>query len=199
MRAMLPAILALLIAQPALAEQSREPSAAEAPAAARKSPAEMRADALDSLFARLHRVRAGEEAKLAEQAIWKLWKSSDSPAAEVLIGQAERAMDGRAFDASLGILDRLVEVHPDFAEAWNKRATLYFMMGRFKDSLADIDAVLNLEPRHFGALAGRGMIYQKEKNISGALDAFRDALAINPNMPSVKDAVKQLERLEQPI
>lgn len=124
---------------------------------------------------------------------------SDSPTAELLLQQATDAMNKAAFDPSLAILDRLVAVHPEFAEAWNKRATLYFMMGRFEDSLADIDKVLDLEPRHFGALSGRGMIYRKEGKLSDAIAAFRDALAVNPTMDSARDAVKELEKLEQPI
>lgn len=189
------ALLLPLMSLPVVAEEAREPASE----VARKSPAEARAETLDSLFARLHQVKSEDEAKLAEQAIWQLWMRSDSPTAELLLTQATAAMNKAEFDASLAILDRLVAVHPDFAEAWNKRATLYFMMGRFEESLADIDKVLDLEPRHFGALSGRGMIYRKEGKISDALAAFRDALAVNPSMGSVRDAVQELEKLEQPI
>ena len=188
-------VLLPLTMLPAMAEDTREPAGA----ITQKSPAEARAETLDSLFARLHRGKSGDEAKLAERAIWQLWMSSDSPTAELLLKQATEAMNKAALEPSLAILDRLVAVHPDFAEAWNKRATLYYMMGRFEDSLADIDKVLDLEPRHFGALSGRGMIYRKEGKLSDALAAFRDALAVNPTMGSVKDAVKELEKLEQPI
>lgn len=199
MRVPLFSLLALLSVSPALAEEAREPSPAPATAVARRSPAEIRADTLDSLFARLRRVSGEDEANRTEAAIWKLWMSSDSPTAEVLLGQATAAMEAKEFDASLEILDSLVEVYPDFAEAWNKRATLYFYLGRYRESLADIETVLDLEPRHFGALSGRGMIYQKEKNFSAALAAFRDALAVNPAMTSIKNAIKQLERLEREI
>jgi tetratricopeptide (TPR) repeat protein len=180
---------------PAPAEDTRAPAGE----AVRRSEAEIRAETLDRLFARLHKVESEEAARIAEQAIWQLWMSSDSPTAELLLKQATEAMNKAALEPSLAILDRLVAVHPDFAEAWNKRATLYFLMGRMDDSLADIDKVLDLEPRHFGALSGRGMIYRKEGKLSDALAAFRDALAVNPTMGSVKDAVKELEKLEQPI
>lgn len=193
--ALIAALLLSLTSPPAPAEEAREPAGE----VVRKSQAEIRAEALDSLFARLRKVDSEEEARIAEQAIWQLWMSSDSPTAELLLKQATEAMNKAEFDASLAILDRLVAVHPDFAEAWNKRATLYFMMGRFEDSLADIDKVLDLEPRHFGALSGRGMIYRKEGKFSDALAAFRDALAVNPTMNSVRDAVKELEKFEQPI
>ncbi len=188
-------LLLPLTTLPAFSEDTREP----ATGTIARSPAEARAELLDSLFARLHQVKNDDEAKLAEQAIWQLWMRSDSPTAELLLTQAAAAMNKAEFDAALAVLDRLVAVHPDFAEAWNKRATLYFMMGRFDESLADIDKVLDLEPRHFGALSGRGMIYRKQGKYSEALAAFRDALAVNPSMGSVKDAVQELEKLEQPI
>lgn len=191
--------LALLTATPALADETREPPATAAPVVPKKSPAELRADRLDGLFARLRLARTEDEAKKAEEAIWKLWMTSDSPTAEVLLGQASAAMAAKQFDASLQILDSLVEVHPDFAEAWNRRATLYFLLGRTRESLADIDTVLDLEPRHFGALSGRGAIYQKEKNFSAAMVAFRDALAVNPTMSSIKKAIKQIEKFEREI
>ena len=190
---------ALVFAVPALAEDTREQPAVTVPLVQRQSPADIRADHLDALFAKLHRVTGERDAKSTEQDIWAVWMSSDSPTAEVLLQQATRAMGGGAFEQSRDILNRLIGAYPDFAEAWNKRATLYFAMGRFTESLADIDKVLELEPRHFGALSGRGMILQRQKNYGAALEAFRDALAINPNMESVKDAVKALEKFEQPI
>ena len=199
MRIPLMLCLALLTAPAAFAEEAREPPSSAAPVVARKSPAEMRADRLDGLFAKLRLARDEDEAKKAEESIWKLWMTSDSPTAEVLLGQASAAMAAKQFDASLEILDSLVEVHPDFAEAWNKRATLYYLLGRTRDSLADIDTVLDLEPRHFGALSGRGMIHQKEKNFSAAMAAFRDALAVNPSMSSIKKAIKQIEKFERDI
>lgn len=191
--------LAVLSASPVLADETREPPATAAPVSPKKSPAELRADRLDNLFARLRLARDEDEAKKAEEAIWKLWTASDSPTAEVLLGQASAAMAAKQFDASLEILDSLVEVHPDFAEAWNRRATLYFLLGRNRESLADIDTVLDLEPRHFGALSGRGAIYQKERNFSAAMQAFRDALAVNPTMSSIKKAIKQIEKFERDI
>jgi tetratricopeptide (TPR) repeat protein len=164
-----------------------------------RPPAELRADQLDTLFARLHKTTAAEEAKPIELKIWQLWMSYDSPTAEVLLQQAMAAMDADANDQSLAILDRLVEAYPNYAEAWNKRATLYFNMGRYDDSLADIDRVLALEPRHFGALAGRGMILAHQKKYGEALDAYRDALEMNPQLDDVKDAIKALEKIERPI
>ena len=118
------------------------------PMAPTLSKEEMREDLLDSLFARLRTANSEREAKITEEAIWKMWMASDSPSAEALLQQATRAMGSRENEAALTILGTLVSIRPDFAEAWNKRATLYFMMHKFPESLADIDKVLDLEPRH---------------------------------------------------
>lgn len=169
-----------------------------AEAEVQKKPAEVRAEQLDVLFARLYK-SGGTPTQGLEQKIWALWGSSDSATAEVLLQQAERAMKDGAPAESLSILDRLIGAYPDFAEAWNKRATLYYRMKRDEASLKDIEKVLDLEPRHFGALAGKGMILQRQKKYSAAMDAFREALAINPGMEAVQQSIKELERLEQGI
>jgi tetratricopeptide (TPR) repeat protein len=172
---------------------------AEAPPPAEKplKPAEKRAEQLDILFAHLR--RPGIPSTPVEQRIWALWASSDSPTAEVLLQQAARAIDDRAPAEALSILDRLVGAFPDYAEAWNKRATLYFMMKRDEQALKDLEKVLDLEPRHFGALAGRGVIFERQKKYSAARNAYKDALAVNPTLEQVKDALKALDRLEQGI
>ena len=101
--------------------------------------------------------------------------------------------------ASLEILDRIVTAYPTYAEAWNKRATLQFMLGNYEASLRDIDKVLDLEPRHFGALAGRGMIYQRQENWTAALNAYREALRMNPSMTGIKNAIQELSKRERDI
>ncbi len=160
-------------------------------------PAETRAEQLDILFAHLR--RPGVPSDPVELKIWALWAASDSPTAEVLLQQAARAIDDRAPAEALSILDRLVGAFPDYAEAWNKRATLYFMMKRDDQALKDIEKVLDLEPRHFGALAGKGVILERQKKYSAARAAYEDALAVNPTLEQVKDALKALDRLEQGI
>lgn len=172
------------------------PEAAKPPGKPRK-PAEVRAEQLDTLFAHLH--QSGIPSAPVEAKIWALWGASDSPTAEVLLTQSQRAINAGAPAEALSILDRLIAAYPDFAEAWNKRATLYFMMKRYDQSLADIGKVLELEPRHFGALAGKGMILERQKKYSAARTAFEEALAVNPNLEQVKDALKALDRLEQGI
>ena len=192
-------VLCLLTAAPALAGETRESATIAVEPAPKKSSAEMRSERLDQLFARLHRATSEDDMQAAEQDIWALWMAADSPTAEVLLQQATKAMNEGAPEQSLNILNRLIGAYPDYTEAWNKRATLYFLMGNYQASLADIDKVLDLEPRHFGALAGKGMILQRQKKYGPALDAFKQALAINPGLESVKAAIKDLQRLEQGI
>lgn len=155
--------------------------------------------ALDRLFANLRKTSDEQAAKAVEEKIWELWSRFDSPTAEVLLGQAVVAMGASENAASLEILDRIVASYPTYAEAWNKRATLHFALGNFEASLRDIDRVLDLEPRHFGALAGRGMIYQRQENWTAALNAYREALSMNPSMTGVKSAVQELSKRERDI
>lgn len=195
----LPVLLALTsgaIAAEVPADDST-PAAEDAPAEKPRKPSEIRAEQLDILFAHLH--RKGVASEPVEEKILALWSASDSPTAEVLLAQAQRAMDDGAPAQSLSILNRLIGANPDFAEAWNKRATLYYLMKKDDAALKDIDKVLDLEPRHYGALAGRGMILQREKKYSAAREAFEEALAVNPNLEEVQAALKELDRLEQGI
>ena len=191
----------VVLGSPAVAKDDvqAEPGVSQPESLDQRKPAEMRADQLDTLFARLYTSDGGDAAHAIEQKIWALWTTPDSPTAEALLQQATKAMNDGAPRESLSILNRLIGTYPDFAEAWNKRATLYYLMKRDDEALLDIQRVLDLEPRHFGALSGRGLIYQRQKKYSAAIEAFRAAIKINPGMDSVKDALKELEKLEQGI
>ena len=179
---------------PPLPEEQKQ---AEAPPEKPRKPAEIRAEQLDILFAHLR--KPGVESESVEQKIWSLWNASDSPTAEILLQQATRAIEAGAPAEALSILDTLVGSFPGYAEAWNKRATLYYMMKRDDQALADIAHVLDLEPRHFGALAGKGMILERQKKYSEARAAYEEALAVNPTLEQVKSALKELDRIEQGI
>ena len=161
---------------------------------------QQRQELLDRLFGRLKTAKSEPEAKAIEQSIWRLWTRSGSPTDDLLLEQATKSMNARQYDKALDILDAIVEHSPDFSEAWNKRATVNYVVGRIDQSLADINKVLSLEPRHFGALSGLGMIRRDKGDERGALEAFREALSINPYMDNVRDAVKALEKeIEQRI
>lgn len=190
----------LLFATGAEAQSGRDDSNPEAiPAVARLKPAEIRSEQLDKLFARLIKSGDDQEAQRIEQSIWSLWMTSDSPTADALLAQAMKASAANETAAALSILDNVIEVHPDYAEAWNKRATVYFLIGRYNDSLRDIDKVLELEPRHFGALSGRGMIKRQQGDLAAARAAFEEALGFNPHMDGAKRALEEIESAERPI
>jgi tetratricopeptide (TPR) repeat protein len=149
-------------------------------------------DDLDTLFADL---RVKESSALrAEAKIWQLWMLAGNPSEDETMNAATVAMNGSDFRLSEEILNRLITANQTLSEAYNKRATLYFLMGRYDESLADIVKTLELEPRHFGALSGRGMIYQRLGKSREALQAYRDALAINPNMVGARIAIQQLNQ-----
>jgi tetratricopeptide (TPR) repeat protein len=193
-------LFALLhLASGAAAQSARDMSPEPIPAVARLKPAEIRAEQLDKLFARLIKSTDDTEAQRLEQSIWSLWMTSDSPTADALLAQAMKASAANETATALSILDNLIEVHPDYAEAWNKRATIYFIIGRYNDSLKDIEKVLDLEPRHFGALSGRGMIKRQQGDLAAARAAFEEALGINPHMEGVKRALEEIESEERPI
>ena len=148
---------------------------------------------LDRLFGQLNKAENVETAKVVEKAIWGLWSQSSSPTANALLGQASKAMAASNFRVAIKLLDTAIELKPDFAEAWNKRATAFYLDGNFKSSMADIERVLELEPRHFGALSGLGLIQRELGDEEAALKAFRRALAIHPHLPAANRAVKELE------
>lgn len=194
--------LSVLFVIASTAEAQTEPrdhSPEPTPALARLKPSEMRAEQLDKLFARLIKSEDGAEAQRTEQTIWNLWMTSDSPTADTLLAQAMKASAANETGLALSILDNVIEVHPDYAEAWNKRATVYFLIGRYNDSLKDIEKVLELEPRHFGALSGLGMIKRQQGDLAAARAAFSEALSFNPHLEGAKRALEEIEAEERPI
>ena len=120
-----------------------------------------------------------------------------SDTAALLMSRAKAALDAKNADVALKLLDALIKLRPDYVEAWNRRATIYYLQNDYGRSLSDIEQVLSREPRHFGALAGLGMIMQELGDDKRALDAFRKALAVNPHLERVPDLVKALtEKVE---
>jgi len=130
----------------------------------------------------------------AEQALWIVWSRSGNAQVDKLFAQGLEEMNGGRFDDGIATFTRVIELAPEFAEGWNKRATLYFITGEYRKSLADCDQVMKRNPAHFGALAGYGQIYLRLDDPERALEYFKRALAVNPNMGSVEAAVQVLER-----
>ena len=152
---------------------------------------------LDFLFGALKAAPDEASAKHVEARIWALWMQTPSDTAALLMARAKAAMDAQQLDVALKLLDAVIKLRPDYAEAWNRRATVYYLKNDYGHSLADIEQVLVREPRHFGALAGLGMIMQDIGDEKRALDAFRAALAVNPYLEKVPELVKTLsEKVE---
>jgi len=152
---------------------------------------------LDFLFGALKAAPDEESAKHVEARIWALWTQTSSDTTALLMQRSKVAMDAKQFDVALKLLDAVVKLHPEYIEAWNRRATLYYIQNDYQRSLENIEQVLIREPRHFAALAELGIIMQELGDDKRALDAFRKALAINPHLENVPDQVKALtEKVE---
>jgi len=149
---------------------------------------------LDELFAKLPenaKLPAGER---IEQEILRRFNRSGSATADLLMSWADEAMGDNDYPLALDLLDQIIVVKPDFAEAWNKRATVYFMIDDYGASLSDIRQTLALEPRHFGALAGFGMILRAMDRNEEAIRVLKRALEINPRLDNVQETLEQLEK-----
>lgn len=147
---------------------------------------------LDDLFARLTTTQDAAEAQVIENVIWTIWLEGHDDTLNQLLAQGTRDMQVGDLDAAIERFSTLIEMAPDFAEAWNKRATVYYMTGRYDESIADCMQVLAREPRHFGALSGLGLIHEARGEDNEALDWFRRALEQNPHMPGIRQRVEAL-------
>jgi tetratricopeptide (TPR) repeat protein len=135
----------------------------------------------------------GDVREAATQAIWQVWSRSGDAAIDQLFARGVEHMQQQSFDDALKVFDEIVRRKPAFAEGWNKRATVYFLLGQNERSLLDCDEVLKRNPRHFGALSGLGEIYLALERPAQALAWYRRALEVNPNLLGVEFRIKQLE------
>jgi len=142
---------------------------------------------LPALFAKLKDAPSSDAASAIESRIWTIWFASGDPEIDKLLDAGSQAMSARDFKAALDAFNRVIEKRPDFAEGWNRRATLYYLMGEYRKSLDDIGRTLALEPRHFGALSGLGLVNLKLDRMAAAAQAFERVLAIDPR----SDAAQQ--------
>lgn len=148
---------------------------------------------LDDLFQRLLTAEAGEAGRI-EREIWIEWSKSGSPAEDLLLQRGKDAMELGDLPAAIEHFTAIIDHDPEFAEAWNARATAYYMAGEFGPSVADIGKVLTLNPRHFGALSGLAMILEDSGKPEKALEVYRAALAIHPHLQGATEAVERLEK-----
>ena len=155
------------------------------PAASAQTPA------LDYLFTQLSEPE-NPRWKRIEQDIWREWSKSGSAAMDLLLQRGRDAMDAGDLDAAIAHLTALTDHAPDFAEGWNARATAYFQAGLYGPAIDDIAHVLKLNPRHFGALSGLGLILEQLGMDDRAMEVYETALAIHPHLEAVRDAVQRL-------
>jgi tetratricopeptide (TPR) repeat protein len=152
---------------------------------------------LDFLFEALKIAPDEASAKAIEERIWSVWLASGSDTCNLLMTRVKTAIDAEKLDLAVKLLDAIVEIKPDYVEAWNRRATVFYMKKEYGHALADIGQVLLREPRHFGALAGLGTILQDIGDDKHALEVYRRAIEVDPHLEGIADKVKSLaEKVE---
>jgi Flp pilus assembly protein TadD len=160
--------------------------------ASKGAPADDKQVALDALLAQLASADDDKAASVIEEAVWQLWLRSGSDTVDLLMSRVIAAMKQDDHSLALDLLNHIVAIRPGYAEGWNKRATVFFHLQDFARSLHDVERTLSLEPRHFGALTGLGLILEELGQDEKALRAFRRALAVHPFQPTVRKAEKKL-------
>jgi tetratricopeptide (TPR) repeat protein len=162
------------------------------------APADQKDTRLPGLFDSLKKASSTDEANAVEQKIWAIWLQANDPSIDKLMEQGSDAMRNQDYPTAMQSFNAIIAQKPDFAEGWNKRATLYYLMGDYQHSLKDIDRTLELEPRHIGALSGLGLVNMQLDREEAAADAFQRVLDIDPqsasaqmNLAIVKDLLKR--------
>lgn len=190
-------IFALGLACPAVAQNQKADEGQNFSQPPEKLPKVPRGQDIEFLFGALKAAPNSEAAKAVEGRIWALWMVSPSDTAMLLMGRVRRAVETKDLDLAVKLLDSIVVLRPDYVEAWNRRATLHYLRKDFTRSIEDIRQTLAREPRHFGALAGLGMIMQELGDDKRALEVFRKAVEVNPHLPRIPDLIKTLtEKVE---
>jgi tetratricopeptide (TPR) repeat protein len=199
--AILPAAAGLGLVHSGIAAEPDMPGATDKlPAAPDKLPKPLKGDRsrnIDFLFEALKVAPDDDTAKQVENRIWALWLASGSDTADLLMSRVKAAIEAKDTNLAIQLLGSIIEIKPDYIEAWNRRATLYFGNKDYGRAMADIREVLNREPRHFGALSGLGLILQEIGDDKQALEVYRRALAVHPHLQKIPDMVKTLtEKVE---
>ena len=162
-------------------------------AAIEKPPAAAKAEnRLDALFGELKRERNEKAAERIAGRIWETWSQSGSASIDLMMGWSKSAMDNKKFDVALDFLDQVVTMEPTYAEGWNRRATVHFMMQNYAKSMSDINHTLQIQPRLYGALSGMGQIMRNTGREELALQAWERVLDIYPMMRSAQNEVATL-------
>jgi len=131
----------------------------------------------------------------AESSMWQVWSRSGDPVIDRLFATGVAQLQARQGEQAVETFSEIIRRRPDFAEGWNKRATVYYLLGEYQKSLADCDEVMKRNPYHFGALSGYGMIYLQLDQPAVALEYFERALQVNPNLESTRQTIEMLKTL----
>nr|WP_306265693.1 hypothetical protein [Pararhizobium sp. IMCC3301] len=148
---------------------------------------------LPGLFDELQQAATAKQAALIEQQIWDIWQTAPSSELQGLMQAGMQAMNRADLLLALNIFDQMIALAPDYAEGWNKRATVYYLLRNWPESLADIAETLKREPRHFGAIAGRGLVHIQGNRLREAARAYEQVLKISPQNPGSRshlDAIR---------
>jgi tetratricopeptide (TPR) repeat protein len=190
-------VCAVALACPAFAQERDSEQGESFAQPPEKLPKVPRGQDVEFLFGALKAAPNAQAAKAVEGRIWALWMVSPSDTATLLMNRVRGAVEAKNLDLAVQLLDSIVVLRPDYLEAWNRRATIHYMRKDFTRSIEDIRQTLAREPRHFGALAGLGMIMQELGEDKRALEVYRRAIEVNPHMPRIPDLIKTLtEKVE---
>ena len=148
---------------------------------------------LDRLFGELLGAETPDEARLVEGEIWRQWLRSGSATVDLIMTRGLEALEAQEYAVALDMFSTAIELDPDFPEAWNKRATLYYVIDDYDAAIADVSQVLSREPRHWPALMGLAVMMEDLDRKAPALEAYRSALEINPQLEDAQAAVERLE------
>jgi len=149
---------------------------------------------LDDLFKQLQTTDSDDEAHAIENTIWDIWSTSDDERVERYMHAGSRQIDDGDLRGALITFERVVEMAPRFAEGWNKRATVQYLLHNYDASASDIAETLKLEPRHFGALSGLGLVNIALGRTRAAIAAFEMALAVHPHLNAARENIKLLKK-----
>ena len=150
---------------------------------------------LNELFEKLYLSSSNLESSIIISDIWEIWSIIENPNVQQLYNKAKLQMDNGEFQSAIQLFTKVININPEFAEAWNKRATTYFLMGDFDKSISDIEKTLILEPRHFGALDGLAEIYLLKKDLIKAAATYEKILKIIPSSKKSKDRLEKINEL----
>ena len=157
--------------------------------------ADERKNKLDKLFKEL-KISNSELTFKVEQKIWKIWSTHPKEnKLTLMLSEGSGLVKKNQLNGAIKLFTKVIELDPNWAEAWNKRATVFYLLGEFQKSQDDIDEVLKLEERHFGALAGQGLVNIQLKNYEKAIMSYKKAQKIYPSMKSPKIMIKEIEEL----